>query len=112
MRPADRTWELERWDGQWCRIIAMDAETVVIREYAPAKEGEPLAQHGILWCEPGTFMSCLRARLRYTVPVPDPEGSLVPMEWRPAGIGKLPMLAMDMDHPEVAEGIRRASSET
>ena len=73
--------------------------------------GEAVAQHGVSWCEPGTSLPCLRSKLRYTVPVRDPKGTLVPMEWRPAGVGKLPMLAQDMGHPEVAEGIRRALSE-
>lgn len=90
----------------------MDAEVVVIREYAPAREGEAVAQQGTRWCESGTSMPCLRARMRYTVPVRDPEGSLVPMEWRPAGVGKLPMLAQDMGHPELAGEIRRALSES
>jgi len=104
--PADRTWELLRWDGEWLEVIGMDDMVIVLAS------GEGMVwrrgQHGMT---PRPAVPDERLRLRYTVPVRDPEGSLVPMAWRPASGAKLPILAQDMGKPELGQEIRRAQSE-
>ena len=95
MKPADRTWEMF-FLGEWVRIKAM-GETLILLETGM----------GVLWAtEPGSSLPAPGIKTRYTVPVPDPEGSLVPMPWR-AGKPDLVMLAQDSGHPEVGEAIRR-----
>lgn len=75
----------------------MDADVVVLA-----------SGHGIAWHLDGGFLPDSRVRVRYTCPVRDPEGSLVPMPWKPGGLVRL---AQDMGRPDLAQEIRRAQSE-
>ena len=99
MKPAQRTWEL-LWQGEWTRIIGMDATAIVLA-----------SGHGVAWeTQFGSGRPRGGLRTRYTVPVRDPEGSLVPMAWRP-GQSDLVLLAQDLAGEEVAQTIRRRLSE-
>jgi len=99
MKPAERTWEI-LWQDEWVVVVAMDACTIVLAN-----------GYGVGWeATPGSSLPHADLRTRYTVPIRDPEGNLVPMAWRP-GKRDLVMLAQDMGHVEVGEAIRRALSE-
>jgi hypothetical protein len=108
---ADRTWEFLRWDDEWTRVIAMDATTLVLAsgeavwwrrcELADCADGCGTCRRE------GTWLPSTSVRVRYSVPIRDPEGSLVPMPWRK---GYLDGLAQDMGHPEVTARIRDAQA--
>ena len=90
-----------RWNDEWVQVVALSANALVLA----TGEGVSWRRDPSLPLEISAAPDS-RVRLRYTCPVRDPEGTLVPMAWRPGGVVRL---AQDMGHPEIAEAIRRST---
>ncbi len=116
MNPADRTWEFLRWNGEWIGISAMSATVIVLKSgegFSWRRCAPPTCPDKRSWREcadctrAGAWLPSTTVQVRYSVPIRDPEGSLVPMPWRK---GYLDGLAQDMGHPEVTDRIRNAQA--